>query len=127
MPDTVAGLFRTRAEQQSAVQALERAGIDRGLVKTATPARAHKGHYGTKVLAGIVAGIALGTIVGAVATGLVPGVKPLVPGNLLVTFLFAAVAGAVTGGVGGMLVSMAASGDQALYYEQEIESSSSSA
>ena len=64
----------------------------------------------------------LGALAGAVASGMVPGVKPLLPGNMLVTFLFAAVAGAATGGVAGALLSMAASGDRALYYEQEVES-----
>jgi hypothetical protein len=49
-------------------------------------------------------------------------VKPLVSGNLTATFLFAAAAGAITGLVAGMLVSMAASGDRALFYEQEVES-----
>jgi len=75
-----------------------------------------------KVLIGIASGILLGALVGAVVTGMVPGVKPLVPGNLLATFLFAALAGAATGGLAGALVSMSASGDRALYYEQEVES-----
>ena len=68
------------------------------------------------------AGTVLGALVGAIATGMVPGVHPLVPGNLLATFLFAAVAGAATGGLAGALLSMAASGDRALFYEQEVES-----
>src|SRR5205085_4602475 len=78
--------------------------------------------YGLKVAVGIVAGTILGALAGAVATGMVPGVHPLVAGNLLATFLFAAAAGAATGGLAGALVSMAASGDRALYYEQEVES-----
>jgi hypothetical protein len=49
-------------------------------------------------------------------------VHPLLPGNVLVTFELAAVAGAATGMVAGLLVSMAASGDTALFYEQEVES-----
>jgi hypothetical protein len=53
---------------------------------------------------------------------MLPGVHPLMPGNLLATFILAVVAGAATGGLVGMLVSMAASGDSALYYEQEVES-----
>jgi hypothetical protein len=51
---------------------------------------------------------------------MVPGVHPLPPGDVLVTF--AAVAGAATGLVAGLLVSMAGSGDTALFYEQEVES-----
>ena len=122
MRDTVVGLFRTREEQLAAVDALVRAGFDRDEVSTATPSRGRTGHYGAKVLAGCVIGIVLGALAGAVATGLVPGVHPFVTRNVVVTFLFAAVAGAATGLVAGMLVSMAASGDRALYYEQEVES-----
>ncbi len=96
MPDTVVGLFRSRPESEAALRKLK--------------------------LAGIVAGAVLGALVGAIATGMVPGVHPLVPGNLLATFVFAAVAGAATGGLAGALLSMAASGDRALFYEQEVES-----
>lgn len=122
MPDTVVGLFRTRDEQLAAVQALQKAGFDRDQIVTATPHRGRSGHYGTKVAAGIVIGTVIGMIAGAVATGMVPGVRPLIPGNLVLTFIFAAVAGAATGALAGMLISMAASGDRALYYEQEVES-----
>jgi len=122
MPDTVVGLFRTRDEQLAAVRELQRAGFARDLITTATPERGRTGHYGAKVLAGIAVGILIGIIAGALATGMVPGVKPLVGGNLLVTFLFAAAAGAATGALAGMLVSMAGSGDRALFYEQEVES-----
>lgn len=122
MPDTVAGLFRSRSEADQALRKLEEAGFFRpDRVSVSTPRVARRGHYGTKVLAGFVIGALLGALVGAVASGMVPGVKPLLPGNILVTF-FAAVAGAATGGVAGALLSMAASGDRALYYEQEVES-----
>jgi hypothetical protein len=122
MPDSVAGLFRTRAEADLALRKLKEAGFSDGQMAIATPRVARRGHYGWKVLAGIVIGALIGAIAGAVATGMVPGVHPLVSGNLVATFAFAAVAGAATGGVGGALVSMAASGDRALYYEQEVES-----
>jgi hypothetical protein len=122
MPDTVAGLFRTRAEAEKALRKLKEAGFGPDQVSLATPRIGRRGHYGMKVLIGIAAGILLGALVGAVVTGMVPGVKPLVPGNLLATFLFAALAGAATGGLAGALISMSASGDRALYYEQEVES-----
>ncbi|HEX9362724.1 MAG TPA: hypothetical protein VGA47_02960 [Candidatus Dormibacteraeota bacterium] len=122
MPDTLAGLFRTRAEAEKALRKLKEAGFGPDQVSLATPRIGRRGHYGMKVLIGIASGILLGALVGAVVTGTVPGVKPLVPGNLLATFLFAALAGAATGGLAGALVSMSASGDRALYYEQEVES-----
>lgn len=122
MPDTVVGLFKTRTEADQALGKLKGAGFGPDQVAIMTPRRARPGHYGRKLLIGLVAGIALGAIVGAVATGMVPGVKPLVPGNLGATFLFAAAAGAATGVVAGLLISMAATGDPDLYYEQEVES-----
>ena len=122
MPDTVAGLFRTRSQADLALRTLKEAGFGPDQVSVAPPRAGRRGHYGTKVLIGIAAGTLIGALVGAVVSGMVPGVHPLVAGNVLVTFLLAAVAGAATGGVAGGLVSMSASGDRALYYEQEVES-----
>ncbi len=122
MPDTVAGLFRTRGKADEALRKLKDAGFGHDQVSVSTPRSGRRGHYGKKVLAGLLLGTVLGAVVGALATGMVPGVHPLLPGNVLVTFAFAAVAGAVTGMVAGMLLSMAASGDTALFYEQEVES-----
>src|SRR2546427_1821007 len=121
MPDTVAGLFRTRAEAEMALGKLKEAGFAPDQLALATPRIGRRGHYGLKVLAGIGAGTLVGALVGAIATGMVPGVHPLVSGNLGATFLFAAVAGAATGGVVGGVLSMSAPGDPALYYEQEGE------
>ena len=53
---------------------------------------------------------------------MVPGVQAMVSGSVLAIFGLAVVAGAGTGGVAGGLISMSASGDRALYYEQEVES-----
>ena len=122
MPDTVAALFRTRSEASEALRKLKEAGFSEDQVTLATPRRARRGHYGLKVAVGILTGTLLGALIGALVTGMVPGVRPLVSGSVLATFLFAAVAGAATGGLAGGLLSMAASGDQALYYEQEVES-----
>src|SRR5919201_3429315 len=122
MPDSVAGLFRSRAEADLALRKLEEAGFAHDQVAVATPRRARRGHYGLKVSIGIAAGAGIGALAGAGATGMVPGVHPLVAGNVLATFAFAALAGAATGGVAGALISMSASGDTALYYEQEVQS-----
>src|SRR5438105_10479608 len=122
MPDTVAGLFKTRREADMALGKLKEAGFGPDQVALATPRIGRRGHYGTKVLLGIGAGTLMGAVVGAVVTGMVPGVHPIISGNLLPTFLLAAVAGAATGGLAGGLLSMSASGDRALFYEQEVES-----
>ncbi len=101
---------------------LKEEGFAADQVALATPRIGRRGRYGLKVLIGIGGGALLGAVVGAVVTGMVPGVHPLVSGNLVVTFLFAAAIGAATGGLVGGLLSMSASGDRALYYEQEVES-----
>jgi len=122
MPDTVVGLFRNRPEAEAALGKLKEAGFGSDQVSMSTPAVRRRGRYGLKVAVGIAVGTLLGALAGAIATGMVPGVHPLVYGNVVATFAFAAVAGAATGGLAGGLLSMSASGDRALYYEQEVES-----
>src|SRR6266545_4660255 len=56
MPDTVAGLFRTRSEAQEALRKLKDAGFGPDQVSLATPRAARRGHYGSKVLLGVAAG-----------------------------------------------------------------------
>ena|SRR5689334_6773845 len=99
MPDTVAGLFRTRSEADLALRNLKEAGFGPDQVSVATPRIGRRGHYGVKVLIGIAAGTLIAALAGAVVSGMAPGVHPLLPGNVLVTFLLAAVAGAASGGV----------------------------
>ena len=122
MPDTVVGLFRTRSEANAALGKLKEAGFGPEQVSVSTPSFRRRGRYGLKVVIGIVIGTLFGAMVGAIVTGIVPGVHPLISGNMLATFAFAAVAGAATGGLAGGLLSMSASGDRALFYEQEVES-----
>src|SRR5438270_836943 len=114
MPDTVVGLFRNRPEAEAALGKLKEAGFGSDQVSMSTPAVRRRGRYGLKVAVGIAVGTLLGALAGAIATGMVPGVHPLVYGNVVAT--------AATGGLAGGLLSMSASGDRALYYEQEVES-----
>jgi hypothetical protein len=122
MPDTVVGLFRTRTEADRAIGSLQEAGFGPDQVEISTARIRRHGHYGTKVLAGIVGGAILGAIVGVLVTGMIPGTHAMVAGNKLALFALAVVAGLGTGGVGGALIAMAASGDRALFYEEEVES-----
>lgn len=122
MPASVAGLFKSRPEAEGALRKLEESGFPEDQVVLATPRIGRKGHYGRKVVAGIAVGTLVGVVLGAFATGLVPGTSQMIPGAAAVIFLLAAGAGAITGGLGGALVAMAASGDRALYYEQEVQS-----
>lgn len=121
MPDTVVGLFRTRSEAEAALGKLKDLEFSPEQIALATPRTGRRGHYGIKVAAGIVVGTLLGAFIGALVAGMVPGVHPLFHGAMLATFALAAITGAITGGIAGSLFSMAASGDKALYYEQEVE------
>jgi hypothetical protein len=121
MHDTVAGLFRNRAEADGALRKLEEAGFSRDQLSLSTPRVARRGHYGMKVLLGIGLGALAGAVLGAIVSGAVPGTHAMVQGNQLALFLFIAFAGAITGGVAGALLAMAASGDTTLYYEQEVQ------
>ena len=76
MPDTVAGLFRTRVEAETALRNLKEAGFGPDQVSLATPRIGRRGRYGLKVLIGIAAGTVVGALLGAVVTGMVPGVHP---------------------------------------------------
>jgi hypothetical protein len=120
--ETVVGLFRTRAEAESAVAGLERAGFSLSDINTVTSRRVRNGRFGLKVITGIGIGTLIGAAAGAAVTGILPGLHPMLPGNLLVTFLFVAFTGAFAGGLAGMLLAMAAAGDRGLFYEQEVES-----
>lgn len=122
MPDTVVGLFRTRIEADRALGKLKDAGFGPDQVSVSTPHFRRRGHYALKLLAGLVVGTLLGALLGVVVAGFVPGIPALLPGSKLGVFLIAAVAGAATGLVAGGLISMSASGDRALFYEQEVES-----
>jgi hypothetical protein len=122
MHATVVGLFRTRAEAESAARELERAGFSSSDIEIVTPRRVRTGGYGRKIVAGTGIGTLFGALAGAIATGLAPGLHPLLPGNPLATFLFVAFAGAAGGALAGMLLGMATAGDRGLFYEQEVES-----
>jgi hypothetical protein len=121
MPDTVVGLFRSRVDADRALGKLKDAGFGPDQVSVSTPNRRRRGRYALKLLLGLVLGTVLGAVVGAAVAGFVPGVPALIPGNKLGVLLIGAFAGAMTGLVAGGLVSMSASGDRALFYEQEVE------
>ena len=121
MPDTIAGLFKTRSEANEALRKLKESGFGPDQISVSTPRTRRHGHYGTKVGAGIAIGAVVGALVGALAAGMLPGVHPLIPGNMWATFALVAITGAATGGIAGLLISMAAAGDRALFYEQEVE------
>src|SRR3989442_13234265 len=99
MPDSVAGLFRTRAGAEMALGKLKEAGFAADRLALATPRIGRRGRYGLKVLIGIGGGALLRALVGAVVTGMVPGVHPPFSGNLGGTLPVAAAPGGAPGGL----------------------------
>ena len=79
MPDTVAGLFRTRSEAEMGLRKLKEAGFPEDQIAVATPRVGRRGHYGMKVAAGIVIGIILGALAGAMEAA--PVEAPLAPSD----------------------------------------------
>ncbi|MFY8106792.1 MAG: general stress protein [Elstera sp.] len=106
---TVTGLFDTYADAQSAVTALEEAGIptdDISLVSNRADGETEDG-----TVTGAQAGAGLGALVGGVGgllTGLglmaIPGVGPVVAAGWLAATATGAVAGAMAGGAAGGLI-----------------------
>ena len=120
MKETVVGLFKTREEAEAAVRALEGAGFNSSEIGVAWPGEAREGDYGTRAVTGIGTGAVVGGVLGALVAGLLPVIGPVIAGGALVAILGGAFTGATTGGLAGGLMSMAASSDRALYYEQEV-------
>ena len=119
MPDTVAGVFRTRSEADQGLRKLKDAGFADDQLDVSTPSYRRRGHYFAKHVAGLGLGALVGAIVG-IAVGLFAMHR--LPGDPTGTIVLVIVAGAITGSVAGGLFSMSAAGDRALHYEQEVES-----
>ena len=122
MPDTVVGLFRSRTQAEHAVGKLKESGFGPDEVVIATQRIEHNRHYGRKVLIGLGAGAIAGAIVGAFVTGMVPDTHPMISGNEEALFGLSVFTGLGAGGLVGALIAVAASGDESLYYAEELES-----
>lgn len=124
----VLALFKNREEAEAAVKALLDAGYSRDAVGVLGPGEEERHPYAKSLLGGIVGGTAVGGVVGgvltAVAVGLIPGVGPLLAAGTLVPVFAGTATTAATGGLAGALVALAGSSDEALYYEQQVESGS---
>jgi hypothetical protein len=70
MPVTVAGLFRNRSEAELGLGKLKEAGFGPDEVSLSTPRIGRRGHYGMKLLAGLIVGTLLGALAGALARAL---------------------------------------------------------
>jgi hypothetical protein len=126
---TVLGLFKTRAEAEAAVDALQAAGFESEDIGLLAPGEVEEPPAGRSAAHGVAAGTAVGGltggILGALATGLIPGVGPFVAGGFLIPLLIAVATGSATGGLAGGLISGASVGTVGLYYQQQVEAGSS--
>jgi hypothetical protein len=125
MPDTIAALFKDEAQARSAVSALRSARFDSARTEIRGPAEAHVPDFGGSAARGVamgsIGGSVLGALLGVFAAGVIPGTHPLLQGGLFVPFM-AAIALGATGGLAGLLLSMSASRERILFYEQEVQS-----
>jgi hypothetical protein len=125
MPDTVSALFKDETQAESAVSALRSAAFDPARTEMRGPPEAQLPDFGGNTARGVaigcIGGTVLGAVLGVLSVGLIPGTHPFMQGGLFVPFMFAMALGA-TGGLAGLLLSMSASRERALFYEQEVQS-----
>ena len=135
---TAVGVFSTRAQAQSAVQALRASGFSDASIGVLTQGQADipgvndrsgvdSDPTGTQWEEGAGVGAAAGAVTGtglglAVAAGLMSPLGPLVAGGTLIALLASAGAGAAVGTVIGGLVGLGIPEDDAAYYEGELKS-----
>jgi hypothetical protein len=117
----VAGIFKTRAEGEQAVQALQEAGFNARQIGLASrPDQTPSAHTQAAegAAGGALAGGALGTLAGlAVATHLIPPLGPVLAGGMLAGLLASATTGAVAGSLVGALVGLGIPEERARRYE----------
>jgi hypothetical protein len=125
MPDTVSALFKDKARAESAVSALRSADFDPARTEMRGPSEAQLPDFGGNaargVAVGCIGGTVLGVVLGVLSAGLIPGTHAFMQGGLFVPFMFAMALGA-TGGLAGLLLSMSASREHVLFYEQKVQS-----
>jgi hypothetical protein len=128
-PNTVIGLFQTRAAAEEAILELQRAGFsDKSIGMVA---RNEKGELVTEkagetmaeegLAAGAVVGAGAGALVGlGVLAGTIPVIGPVMAVGTLGTILLNAAAGAAVVGLVGALIGLGIPEEDAKYYESEV-------
>ncbi len=128
-PNTVIGIFQTRAAAEEAVLELQRAGFADNTIGMV--ARNEKGELVTEkagetmaeegMAAGAVVGAGAGALVGlGVLAGTIPVIGPVMAIGTLGTILLNAAAGAAVIGLVGALIGLGIPEEDAKYYESEV-------
>ena len=125
MPDTITALFKDEAQAESAMRALKEANFDRARTELRRPEDAEVPDFGGNAAQGVaigsIGGTVLGVILGILASGVIPGSHAYAQGGWFVPFILAMALGA-TGGLAGLLLSVSASPERGLYFDQEVQS-----
>lgn len=129
------GVFRTRAEAQSAVRSLVEAGFGADNVGFASREQSEEAaeveveeiqdmqdDAQSGAVAGVAGGGVLGGVLGAGAAFLIPGVGPMVAAGILAAGV---AAGAFAGGLYGPFMSMGATEEEAKHYDEQFKSGAS--
>jgi len=124
------GVFEDRADAESAIEELHRAGFrdsQIGLIsrdKAEGVKKSKKGNHAAEgAAAGVVAGAGVGALVGlGILSGVIaPVVGPVLVGGTLATILANAAGGAAIAGIAGALIGLGIPEEEAKYYEQELK------
>jgi hypothetical protein len=129
---TVAAVFDTRGQAESAIDELWHMGFAHDQVGIVTPGGreveattrmepAEERAAGGAVT-GAVAGGTVGAVAGALAAGLIPGVGPVLAGGMLTAIILGGAAGAAVGTYLGPFVALGFSEEEARHYERELKS-----
>ncbi len=123
---TVVALFSRRDDGQHAVTSLLQAGFPAEhigfLEPTDVPELKNQAKGAAEGIAiGASSGAVIGGILGAVAVGLIPGVGAAVVAGALVPLVMGVVTGGAAGAATGGLVGPAATGEDDLYFLEEIQ------
>lgn len=122
---TIIGLFRSQEEAERAINLLVQAGFPSDNIGFLAPGQAQEPDYQKSTVAGVGGGAAIGAIAGGllgVASMVVaPGIGPIVTAGAWLPPLVGVATGASLGGTAGGLFSLAATGDQALHYRQQVQ------
>jgi hypothetical protein len=122
---TVVGLFHDRADAESAIEDLKRAGFTNEQIGVAMRDRGEQRELAESTETEVATGAATGAISGGIVGGLIgllgslliPGIGPVVAGGVLASTLVGAGAGAATGGIIGALVGMGLSEEEATHFD----------
>jgi len=128
---TVAVVFDTAGQAESAIDELRHAGFRQdqigiltpgGQVKEAsTPTERTEEEAAGGAATGAIAGGAVGAAVGALAVALIPGIGPILAGGIFTGILLGGAAGAAAGSYAGPFIALGFSKDEEQHYKNELK------